>query len=281
MNETQVRALVPAVIIVVAIGVGAFFGVRYMPGQQGNGGNNEQAGVPLELSNSAEEKAPEPTQQPVQEVVIQEAPSQDKTLVVTPEPAKKETPSTSTTTPKTSPEADPVDDKLKNALTKAADSEDYTALGTTLAKMYKRYPEGKKEFIEIESRAYVKATSYLDQEKNVEKARAAAEAVYSKYPFGWRFKYLRVRVLERLGRDAFAAGDLASAEKHALAMLGMEFRPEGANLMADIYLKRIDAALAKGDKAGAQAAYEEIKDYEVSTDRRKALDERFQKILGL
>lgn len=193
-----------------------------------------------------------------------EKPAEQKQVKKTPTPSQKK----------------PIDmsqDELLAALQSAGKKEQYATFADYLAEVYSRKLEGKDDFKKAESAAYVKASDYLDKEKNAQKALDAANAVYNKVPFGWRFKYLRVRALEALGRKAFDAGDLVRAEGYAHTMLQMEFRPEATDLLADIFIQKMRAALAKGDKRAAQEAYEEIKVYEVSADKKATLDELVKK----
>jgi hypothetical protein len=148
----------------------------------------------------------------------------------------------------------------------------YEKFADYLAEVYARYPTGDKEFVKAESEIYVRASDYLDKEKNAQKALDVANIVYKKVPFGWRFKYLKVRAMEALGRAAFTKGDVGKAEEYARTILRIEYRPEGANLLADIYIKKIETMLAQEDMSGALELYEEIQAYQVGTDQKTRLD---------
>jgi len=167
---------------------------------------------------------------------------------------------------------DLIREDLLVALQETGKKEQYEKFAEYLAEVYVRYPQGDKEFVKIESETYVRASDYLDKEKNAQKALDTADTVFKKVPFGWRFKYLKVRAMESLGRTAFTKGDLAKAEDYAKNMLRIEYRPEGANLLADVFIKKIETALKQEDISGAREYYEEIKDYEVSPDRKTQLD---------
>lgn len=173
---------------------------------------------------------------------------------------------------------DMTESELLTALQETGKNEQYAKFADVLLEVYTRKLENKDNFKKAESVAYVKATEYLDKEKNPQKALDTADIVYKKVSFGWRFKYLRVRALEALGRVAFEAGDLTKAQEYAYTILTMEFRPEGANLLGDIFIKKSETALAKGDMQAAREAYEEIRDYEVSPDRKAKLDELAKKL---
>ncbi len=163
---------------------------------------------------------------------------------------------------------------LLNDIRHATQKEDWDEFGKLMAHVYEqRLIEANKEFNKAESEAYVKATTYLDQEKNPQKALDVATKVYDLSPYGWRFNYLKVRALETLGKQAFAEGNAQLAESYAMQMLTIQYRPEGANLLADIYIQRIEKALKEGSKEKAVQAYLTIKDYEVSQDRRDKLNQ--------
>lgn len=165
------------------------------------------------------------------------------------------------------------DEKLLTLLRKATQKEDWESFGKAMAQVYEqRLIEQNQEFNKAESEAYVKATTYLDQEKDPQKALDVATQVYNLSPYGWRFNYLRVRALENLGRQAFAQKDLNTAESYAMQMLTIQYRPEGANLLADIYIQKIEQALKDGAKDKALQGYLTIKDYEISQDRRDKLN---------
>lgn len=163
--------------------------------------------------------------------------------------------------------------KLFEDLKTAAQKEDYENFAKTLKEIYKNQWEGLKPFQAIESALYVLATDKYFQTKNYEKSLEVSTIVYSAVPLGWRFRYLKILSHEKLGRLALQKNNLAEAEKQALAILSMMYRIEGADLLGDIYIKKIRDALTKKDKKSAQDALAFIWDYEVSQDRRKILND--------
>lgn len=163
--------------------------------------------------------------------------------------------------------------KLFEDLKTAAQKEDYENFAKTLKEVYKNQWEGLKPFQAIESALYVLATDKYFQTKNYEKSLEVSTIVYSAVPLGWRFRYLKILSHEKLGRLALQKNNLAEAEKQALAILSMMYRIEGADLLGDIYIKKIRDALTKKDKKSAQDALAFIWDYEVSQDRRKILND--------
>lgn len=163
--------------------------------------------------------------------------------------------------------------KLFEDLKTAAQKEDYENFAKTLKEVYKNQWEGLQSFQAIESALYVLATDKYFQTKNYEKSLEVSTIVYSEVPLGWRFRYLKILSHEKLGRLALQKNDLAEAEKQALAILSMMYRIEGADLLGDIYIKKIRDALTKKDKKSAQDALAFIWDYEVSQDRRQILND--------
>ncbi|HLD20053.1 MAG TPA: hypothetical protein VJB93_02300 [Patescibacteria group bacterium] len=166
------------------------------------------------------------------------------------------------------------DEKILKDIRSATQKEDWDAFGKLMAQVYEqRLIETNQEFNKAESEAYVKATTYLDKEKDSQKALDVATKVYDFSPYGWRFNYLKVRALETLGKQAFAEGNAQLAESYAMQMLTIQYRPEGTNLLADIYIQKIEKALKEGGTEKALQAYLAIKDYEISQDRRDKLNQ--------
>ena len=91
---------------------------------------------------------------------------------------------------------------------------------------------------------------------------------------------MRIITLEKYGRNALNKGDLQTAENYANQILQMMFRPEGADLLADIYISKINTNIKDGNVSLAKQNLNFIWDYEVSTDRREILND-FKKQLGL
>lgn len=155
----------------------------------------------------------------------------------------------------------------------SADKEDYSAFAVYLKTVYEKGLSEDKDFTAAESAAYVKATDKYYKTEDYQKSLEIATIVYDQVPSGWRFRYLRIASLEKLGRAAFSQNDLAKAEYYANAILQMMYRPEGANLLADVYIAKIEANIVAGDKTAAQNNLKYIRDYEVSQDRRDKLNQ--------
>lgn len=156
------------------------------------------------------------------------------------------------------------------ALKNAAVKEDYQNFAKYLKMVYQNLWENDQDFLSIESAAYVKATSYFEKGE-INKALEIADIVYNEVPQGWRFRYLRIVCLEKIGRNALNQNDLAKAEEYATKILQMMYRPEGVNLLADVYIKKIETSLVAGDKKSAFKNLNYIWDFEVSQDRRDKL----------
>jgi hypothetical protein len=92
---------------------------------------------------------------------------------------------------------------------------------------------------------------------------------------------LRIRCFEKIGRTAYDANDLTKAEEYAMNILKMMFRPEGANLLGDVYIKKIENDIKEGDTQSALNNLNYIWDYELGQDRRDKLNELKQTLLGV
>jgi type II secretory pathway pseudopilin PulG len=156
---------------------------------------------------------------------------------------------------------------LKNAFSE----KDFEKFASELGVAYKNQWAKENDFQSIESQAYMFATEQYFDKGEIQKALDIANIVYPKSFEGWRFKYLRIRCLEKLGRDAFSQNDLVGAEKYASQILQMSYRIEGANLIADVYIKKIESAIAAGNNQLATESLKFIWDYEVGRDRRDKL----------
>lgn len=164
-------------------------------------------------------------------------------------------------------------DKTLAKLRESMGKEDYSSFGDALEVVYRNKWQNEESFALTESAFYVFATDKYYEKGNYDKTVEVSTIVYRKVPEAWRFRYLRIRALEALGRKQFNIGDLDSAEKYAQQILQMMFRVEGANLMADVYISRIKTNLKDGNKNLAKQNLGYIWDYEISQDRRDTLTE--------
>ena len=202
--------------------------------------------------------------------------------VVNPDGTNKDDGKNDTNTPIKKP-VDIVSDeeaKLLADLKKAVDARDFESFANVLATVYKNQLGNKKEFTTLESALYVYATDTYWVKGDLENSLRVSNIVYNKVPEAWRFRYLRIVTLEKYGRNAFNAGDLKIAEDYANQILKMMYRPEGANLMADIYISKIKTNINNQDLNSAKNNLGYIWDYEVSADRRATLED-LKKQLGL
>jgi hypothetical protein len=168
---------------------------------------------------------------------------------------------------------------LLTELQASVNARDFGTFADLLQKVYKNQWT-QKEFVKVESDMYVYATDTYWVKGDLANSLRFSTLVFNKVPEAWRFRYLRIVTLEKYGRNALNAGDLKTAENYANQILQMMYRPEGANLLADIYISKINTNIKDGNTTLAKQNYAYIKDYEVSQDRRDTLN-NLKKQLGL
>jgi len=167
---------------------------------------------------------------------------------------------------------------LLSALDKYGKAEDFENFAKYLKIVYQNQWDNDESLGKKESEIYMAVTTKYFDTGNIDEALRISSIVFKEVPQGWRFRYLKIRCLEKMGRDAYNANDLVNAEKYAMDILQMMYRPEGANLLADVYIKKIEDNLLKGDKASAEYNIWYVWDYEVDQDRRDKLTELKQTI---
>mgnify|MGYP001559440479 CR=1 FL=1 len=155
-------------------------------------------------------------------------------------------------------------------LQKSVDVRDFETFADLLQEVYKNQ-WNNEEFTKLESNMYVYATDTYWVKGDLANSLRVSTVVYNKVSEAWRFRYLRILTLEKYGRNAFNGGDLQIAENYANQILQMMFRPEGANLLADIYISKINTNIKDGNTTLAKQNLGFIWDYEVSADRRTTL----------
>ena len=77
----------------------------------------------------------------------------------------------------------------------------------------------------------------------------------------------------KFGRDALAVNDLVKAEDFAKQILAIMFDPLGVNLLADVYIKKLEIDRDNKDKIQAIKDYNFIIGYEMSEDRKARINE--------
>lgn len=164
---------------------------------------------------------------------------------------------------------------LLDQLEAATQKENYAAFAVILADIYAKGWQSDNEIMKAESKLYVKGTEYFDQGLT-DQAYKMASAIYPKVYESWRFKFLKIRCLERYGLKAFDSGDLVKAQDYAHQITSIEFRPEGVNLQAKIYIKQAEDALKKGDKEKAKSILMQSSGMEISEELRKKIDDMFK-----
>ncbi|HEA84364.1 MAG TPA: hypothetical protein ENI04_00030 [Candidatus Wildermuthbacteria bacterium] len=156
-------------------------------------------------------------------------------------------------------------------LKEAADIDDYASFGKYLKVAYDKGWDKEDDFNNMERSVSVKADEAYFIPGDYEKTLEVFTILYNAVPQSHRFMYLRVLALEKLGRLALAGNDLQEAEERALTILKMTFRPEGAHLLADVYMEKIEASIASGNKTEAQELLDYIWAFEVNEERRTQL----------
>lgn len=162
-------------------------------------------------------------------------------------------------------------------LKESAAADDYETFGDALAKVYEFGWEGEEDFLKTESEYYVQATKYFE-DGDTNKALEIANSIFAKVYEGWRFKYLKVRALEKLGTDAFAADDLAKAEEFAKQIMAIEFRPEGVNLMAKINIRQATNEIENGNNEKAKQILLLAKDMDIDEGLRTQINDLIKKL---
>lgn len=161
---------------------------------------------------------------------------------------------------------------LEQRLNEAKEKDDYNSFADAIEIVYEKGWEADEDLLKIESEMYTKGNGYFDNNE-IDKAYEMANIIYEKAFSSWRFRYLKIRCLEKYGRDEFEKDDYNKAEEYAMRILQIQFRPEGANLLGDVYIKKIEINLLAGDKKVAQNNLNFIWDYEVDESRRNRLTE--------
>lgn len=189
------------------------------------------------------------------------------------QPLQKPAVTTLTFEPKQKKEASPEEKKkLQLELSAAAEKTAYTQFAELLKKVYDNGWQGEEDFKKIESKLYVDATTVFTNGET-QKALDTANTIYSRVFESWRFKYLKVRALEKLGKDAYDAGNLDKAQSYAQQIMSIEFRPEGVNLMARIYIKQAEDLIKAGDRVKAKSILMQSSGMEIATELRQKIDE--------
>lgn len=158
-------------------------------------------------------------------------------------------------------------EKFKNAI----DSNDFKKVGELLAVLYEKGWINKKEFNDLEKEIYVKVDKNYFIPGNFEKSLEITRIIYEQARLSDRFRYLFILSLEALGKKALLEKNYSKAEEYATRILQIMYRPEGVNLLADIYLEKIQNKLKSGDKNGAMNDWNFIMRFELTDEKKKKL----------
>jgi hypothetical protein len=232
----------------------------------------EKNGFPIKLPNQTEQNSKSEQESNIQQGSGNPVENSENTVITEPEPIvepETENPDLSTK------------QGLSLALKQSADNKDYSKFAELLKKVYENKWEGDDLFGKTESALYVSTTEQYFDKGDIEKALEIASIVYEQVPQGWRFRYLKIRSLEFQGRTAYNQGDLKTAEEKAITILQMMYRREGADLLADVYIKKIEINIQNNDKQSAINNLNLVWDYEMSDNRRARLIELKEQIFGI
>lgn len=133
--------------------------------------------------------------------------------------------------------------ELLTKLQQAASKDDAATFAKTLSHIYKNNWNSDPDLRKQENDFYMKWFAKLTKEPdNVLKI---AEAVYSEVPESFKFKYLKIHALEKMGLEAFKKGEYEKAKDYASQMLAIEHRPEAINLLAKSLYEEANTAFRK------------------------------------
>src|SRR3989338_4946465 len=168
-------------------------------------------------------------------------------------------------------------------LKQAADAQDYEKFAANLKIAYDKdwvheitetneAGQGRNEFVNVESALYIKETERFHTGE-VEHTLEVGTIIHKAVPASWRFRYLRTRSMEKLGRDALQVGDLAKAEDYAKQILTIMYDAQGANLLADVYFKKLEADIAAKNKEQAVNDLNFIAQYQLTAEKQTVLNQ--------
>ncbi|OGF20950.1 hypothetical protein A2Y83_00835 [Candidatus Falkowbacteria bacterium RBG_13_39_14] len=163
-------------------------------------------------------------------------------------------------------------EELKKKLEEAIGNKDYKNFADILRIIYDYNWQGEKELLELESKFYVIGADEYYKKGNYEEGLRMAEIISGKVFESWRFKYLRVLCLEGLGLEKLEKGDYDKAEEYAMKMLSIEFRPEGADLLARVNIEKAKTAYKNGKTNEALSFLAKVEDYELTKERREEIE---------
>lgn len=135
----------------------------------------------------------------------------------------------------------------------------------------------QNDFVIVERDLYVKETEAFHKGA-VEHTLRVGTIIHKAVPQSWRFRYLRTRSLEKLGRDALNVNDLAKAEDYAKQILAIMYQAEGVNLLADVYIKKLEEDLAAKNLEQGMKDYNFIVGYQISEDKLARIEELRKKL---
>jgi len=157
---------------------------------------------------------------------------------------------------------------LAKQLRQAIDAKNFADFTTALRTVYDKRLDTAEAFKALESEMYVYVTENYFVKKNYNESLRLANIVFDKVFESWRFSYMKIVSLKGLGDIEFAKGNLDKADSYAMDILAIEFRPEGADLHAQVNIAKAKIAKAAGKIDEAKALLNDALKYELTADRK-------------
>lgn len=164
------------------------------------------------------------------------------------------------------------EEELADKLKKAIEEKDYEEFGNTLKIIYNYNWQDKKDLVALESKMYVIGTDEYYKKGNLEEGLKIANIISGKVFESWRFNYLKILCLEKMGLNELEKGNYDEADKYAMEILSIEFRPEGVDLHARAIIAKSKKLIAEGHKDEAMKLLIGLKDYELSKERMEEIN---------
>ncbi|MFH1030178.1 MAG: hypothetical protein V1770_02870 [bacterium] len=164
------------------------------------------------------------------------------------------------------------EEELADKLKKAIEEKDYEEFGNTLKIIYNYNWQDKKDLVALESKMYVIGTDEYYKKGNLEEGLKMANIISGKVFESWRFNYLKILCLEKMGLNEFEKGNYNEADKYAMEILSIEFRPEGVDLHARASIEKAKSAYKDGKIDEALSFLAKVEDYDLTKERREEIE---------
>lgn len=164
------------------------------------------------------------------------------------------------------------EEELAKKLRKAIDEKNYEEFGNTLEIIYDYNWQDKKDLVALESKMYVIGTDEYYKKGDLEEGLKMANIISGKVFESWRFNYLKILCLEKLGLNELEKGNYDKVDKYALEILSIEFRPEGVDLLARANIGKAKSAYKNGKVDEALGFLTKVEDYDLTKERREEIE---------